>query len=168
MDGQTGALPLCPRLGLGALGTCPALGWSGRCRWANNPVMLSALLHPLTSGTLLSQPSGLGMSAGRVATRPWASGALCWPPVIAPLAGRHLPPRNPPCQDSGPFYSMGRPGSELAQPRGVEPGLKPGCEPHPKGGILGPEHRPQGSGAQSSTVSPGSPARGSQPPCDSR
>lgn len=88
------------------------------------------------------------MSAGRVATRPWASKTQCLPPCDCPTGKRRLPPRHYPCQDTGSaelptaFYNKWKPGSELAQPRVVEPGLRPGLwAPRPEAGFLGPGHQ---------------------------
>lgn len=111
MEGQTGTWSLWRP------GSCPAHGHRGTRLEGQQPLPTQRSAGPLTSRTFLCQTSGLGMSAGRVATRPWASKTQCLPHRQKASSARHYP-----CQDTGSaeltaaFYNKWKPGSELTQP----------------------------------------------------
>lgn len=140
-------------------GTCPAHSHRGTRLEGQQPLHTQRSAGPLTSRTFLCQPSGLGMSAGRVATRPWASKTQCLPHRQKASSARHYP-----CQDTGSaelataFYNKWKPGSELTQPWVVGARTEAGLRaPMPEADFLG-------SGNQTcsweSAMSPKSPNQG--------
>lgn len=128
MEGQIGVWSLWPLLVLGPPGSCPAHGHRGTRLEGQQPLHTQRSTGPLTSRTFLCQPSGLGMSAGRVATRPWASKTQCLPHRQKASSARHYP-----CQDTGsanlqrPFTISGSLVLSSPSPGCLEPGLKPVC-----------------------------------------
>lgn len=80
----------CPRPGLGAPGTCLAHGYRDTCRGPTAPDTPHPP-GPSGAGIPLSA-SGLGMSAGQVATRPWASEAELAPRDRPAAEGAFRPP----------------------------------------------------------------------------